>query len=347
MLLIPRARDADVKTRMCCDGGIGMDPLLQIKNLYIQFRTDKTVVNAINGVHLSVPRSGSVAIVGESGSGKSTIMMAIPRLLPGNAVISGEIWFDGRDLAKLNERHMRTVRGREIGFIFQNPMAYLNPTKTIGQQIIEPLLYHHMASPKRAREEAIDLLDQVGIDDPRGRFDMYPFEFSGGMLQRVMIAMALIASPKLLIADEPTTALDVTVQAEILMLLKKLQRERGMALLFVTHDLAVAAQLCDEVYVMYGGMVMEHLPVSGLVRNAKHPYLRGLIESIPPLDGPIQPLKYIPGNPISTTQPLPTGCIFAERCANKMSICEKRPPLMDIDEHHQVACWLVKEGGVA
>ncbi|WP_067621856.1 ABC transporter ATP-binding protein [Alicyclobacillus acidiphilus] len=324
-----------------------MTPLLQIKDLSIQFRTDEATVNAINGVNLTVPAGGAVAIVGESGSGKSTVMMAAPRLLPGNAVVHGEIWFDGRDLMTLNEKQMRSLRGREIGVIFQNPTAYLNPTKTIGQQIVEPLLYHHIASAKRAKEEAIDLLDQVGIGDPRGRFDMYPFEFSGGMLQRVMIAMALIASPKLLIADEPTTALDVTVQAEILMLLKKLQRERGMALVFVTHDLAVAAQLCDEVYVMYGGMVMEHLPVPQLVRASKHPYLRGLIQSIPPLDGPVEPLPYIPGNPISTTRPLPAGCIFAERCAAKMSVCEKRPPLIDFDQQHQVACWLAEKGGIA
>lgn len=324
-----------------------MTPLLDIKNLNIQFRTDEARVNAINGVDLTVPASGAVAIVGESGSGKSTVMMAAPRLLPGNADVEGEIWFDGRNLLKLTEKEMRSLRGREIGVIFQNPTAYLNPTKTIGQQIVEPLLYHHIASAKRAKEEAISLLDQVGIADPSARFDMYPFEFSGGMLQRVMIAMALIASPKLLIADEPTTALDVTVQAEILMLLKKLQKERGMALVFVTHDLAVAAQLCDEVYVMYGGMVMEHLSVPKLVRASTHPYLRGLLKSIPPLDGPVEPLPYIPGNPITTTRPLPEGCIFAERCDARMAVCDKRPPLIDFEDQHEVACWLAQKGGIA
>ncbi|GMA63160.1 ABC transporter ATP-binding protein [Alicyclobacillus fastidiosus] len=324
-----------------------MHPLLQVKKLNIQFHTDEVRVNAINGVDLTVPAGRAVAIVGESGSGKSTVMMAVPRLLPGNAIVDGEILFDGRDTVKLSEKDLRALRGREIGVIFQNPTAYLNPTKTIGQQLIEPLLYHHMASAKAAKQQAISLLDQVGIADPEARFNMYPFEFSGGMLQRVMIAIALIASPKLLIADEPTTALDVTIQADILVLLKKLQRERGMSLVFVTHDLAVAAQLCDEVYVMYGGMVMEHLLVKSLVHESKHPYLRGLMQSIPRLDGPVERLPYIPGNPINTTQPMPKGCIFQERCHARMPVCDERPPLVGCAEHHEVACWLAQNGGIS
>lgn len=324
-----------------------MGALLEIKNLNIKFRTNEMEVNAINGVNVTVPTGRAVAIVGESGSGKSTIMMSVPRLLPGNAAVSGEILFDGRNTLSLPEKEMRAIRGREIGVIFQNPTAYLNPTKTIGQQLIEPLLYHHMASAQVAKKRAISLLDQVGIGDAKSRFDMYPFEFSGGMLQRVMIAMALIASPKLLIADEPTTALDVTVQAEILVLLKQIQREHGMSLVFVTHDLAVAAQLCDEVYVMYGGAVMEHIPANALVRESTHPYLRGLLHSIPRLDGPIERLSYIPGNPISSTRPMTHGCIFADRCDAKMAVCDKRPPLIARADIHEVACWLAQNGGIA
>jgi oligopeptide/dipeptide ABC transporter ATP-binding protein len=324
-----------------------MVPDLQVNNLSVQFRSDEGHVNAINGVSLVVPAGKAVAIVGESGSGKSTVMMSVPRLLPGNARVRGEILFDGCDMLKLSEKALRARRGKDIGMIFQNPSAYLNPTKTVGQQLIEPLLYHHMASAAAAKKTAISLLDQVGIADPDARFNMYPFEFSGGMLQRVMIAIALIASPKLLIADEPTTALDVTVQAEILMLLKQLQRDRGMSLVFITHDLAVAAQLCDEVYVMYGGMVMEHIPVPSLVNQCSHPYLQGLLNSIPRLNEPVGRLPFIPGNPINTTRALPDGCIFADRCTAKMDICSKRPPLFSYAAHHEVACWLAQTGGIA
>jgi oligopeptide/dipeptide ABC transporter ATP-binding protein len=323
------------------------EPILEIRDLFVEFRTEEGWVHALSGVNLTVRPGQAVAIVGESGSGKSTVMLAIPRLLPGNAAVRGQVVFAGRDLLGAGDKELRALRGRDIGVIFQNPTAYLNPTKTIGKQLIEPLLFHHLASASAAKAQGIDLLTQVGIGDASARFDMYPFEFSGGMLQRVMIAMALIGSPKLLIADEPTTALDVTVQAEILLLLKTLQRERGMSLIFVTHDLAVAAQLCDDVYVMYGGTILEHIPADNLVSASAHPYLRGLIDSIPRLDGPIERLSYIPGNPVNMLREVPDACIFADRCSQRVAACSSRPALAPIGERHEVACWLAHGEGIA
>ncbi|MCL6443289.1 MAG: ABC transporter ATP-binding protein [Alicyclobacillus sp.] len=317
-----------------------MAPLLNVSNLSVVFQSDGASVHAVNGFNLSLEMGKAVAIVGESGSGKSTVMMAVMRLLAENAVVRGQVMFDGKDLLALPEKSMRRLRGREIAMIFQNAAASMNPTKTIGDQIIEPMLYHHMASASQARRKAVELLRQVGIPDPEARLNNYPFELSGGQLQRVMIAMALMADPKLLIADEPTTALDVTVQAEVLILLKKLQRELGMSLVFVTHDLAVAAQLADEIYVMYGGMVMEHLLSKDLMTTHVHPYLHGLLQSIPRLDGPREMLPFIPGQPILTTNGLPEGCVFADRCVRKFEACSKQPSLVQIRENHHVACWL-------
>jgi oligopeptide/dipeptide ABC transporter ATP-binding protein len=321
-------------------GGANVSSVLEMKDLFVRFVSDNGVVHAVNGISLNVAAGQAIAIVGESGSGKSTAMTAVMRLLPRGAECTGQIRFCGQDLLALPEKQMRKLRGHKISMIFQNPSMYLNPTKTIGQQMVEPLLYHHLATPKQARQRAIELLERVGIPDAEQRFNNYPFEFSGGMLQRAMIGMALIAGPQLLIADEPTTALDVTVQAEILVLLKELQRERGMGMVFVTHDLAVAAQVADEVYVMYGGMVMEHLPSSELMRRQTHPYLRGLLRSIPRLDGPREKLPFIPGYPINPVGELPSGCLFAPRCEHRLPRCSERPPLYRMDERHEVMCWL-------
>ena len=321
-----------------------MPSLLEIERLTVQFHSEESTVHAINGVDLVVPVGKAIAIVGESGSGKSTTMMAVPKLLPTNADVGGRILFKGKNILSMSSKEIRTIRGKEIAMIFQNPSAFLNPIKKIGEQLIEPVLYHHLASKESAKRMAIELLQNVGIPDAEARFHMYPFEFSGGMLQRAMIAMALMADPLLLIADEPTTGLDVTVQSEILILLKKLQLERGMSMVFITHDLAVAAQVSDEIYVMYGGLVMEHIRAEQLVTHSTHPYLKGLLASIPKLDGPRERLSYIPGQPINTNQPLAAGCVFADRCDMKMEHCGARPQLSTLDEGHEVACWRVQEG---
>ncbi|WP_067934120.1 ABC transporter ATP-binding protein [Alicyclobacillus kakegawensis] len=317
-----------------------MSAVLRIDDLRVQFRSDQGLVHAVNGLNLELPAGGAIAIVGESGSGKSTAMTALMRLLPRTARVSGRIWFDGQDLLALSERQMRKLRGHQVSMVFQNPMAYLNPTKTIGQQLMEPLLYHHLATPRQARWRALEFLERVGIADAESRFKGYPFEFSGGMLQRVMIAMALMAGPKLLIADEPTTALDVTVQAEILALLKELQAEHGMGMILVTHDLAVAAQMADEIYVMYAGLVVEHLPAGSLMSAHAHPYLHGLLRSIPRIDGPREKLPFIAGNPVNPVGALPQGCLFASRCSQRRPECNQRPPTVRLDNNHEVVCWL-------
>lgn len=321
-----------------------MAPLLQLSDLTVRFRADKTVVHAVNGIDLSIDMGKAVAIVGESGSGKSTVILAAMRLLQKNAEIGGRVLFDGRDLLQAPDNEMRSVRGRQIGMIFQNPSTALNPTKTIGDQMIEPLLFHHLASAQTARRKAVELLHLVGMPDPEYRLNSYPFELSGGQLQRVCIGMALMADPKLLIADEPTTALDVTVQSEVLMLLKRLQRERGMGLAFITHDLAVAAQVADEIYVMYGGLVMEHISSNNLTTHHVHPYLNGLVQSIPKIDGPRDELPFISGQPVRTTNGLPGGCVFADRCDQRFEKCSQRPTLVNLKTQHHVACWLAESG---
>lgn len=317
-------------------------PLLEVSNLSVRFRSNDREVYAVNGFDLSLETGKSVAIVGESGSGKSTVMMAVMRLLQSNATIGGDVKYDGRDVLSLSEKEMRQLRGSEMAMVFQNAASSMNPTKTIGDQMIEPLLFHHLASADNARRKAVELLKRVDIPDPEQRLNSYPFELSGGQLQRVMIGMSLIADPKLLIADEPTTALDVTVQAEVLILLREIQRERGMSMVFITHDLAVAAQLADEIYVMYGGFVMEHLAASELTTQLVHPYLRGLVRSIPKIDGSREELPFIPGQPISITEGLPNGCVFAPRCDRKFEKCAKRPGLIRIDTNHSAACWLAE-----
>ncbi len=314
--------------------------LVEIEGLRVRFDTDGEMVHAVNGIDLAVAEGQAVSIVGESGSGKSVTVTTIPRLLPKTARLQGRVRFDGVDIVNASTAAMRTLRGRSIGMIFQNPLAYLNPTRTIGSQLIEPLLFHHLAGYREARQKGLEMLERVGIQDPTRRFDNYPFEFSGGMLQRVLIAAALIAKPKLVIADEPTTALDVTVQAQILRLLKTMQRDLKMSMIFVTHDLAVAAQVSDIIYVMYGGTVVEQLSAAELIRAHRHPYLAGLLESLPRLDQPVARLPFIPGLPADTRQPL-SGCPFFDRCGVRMDDCRTVPELATVGPGHRVACWRV------
>ena len=314
--------------------------LVQIEGLRIRFYADGDVVYAVNGIDLTVAEGQAVGIVGESGSGKSVTVTSIPRLLPKTARCEGRVRFDGIDVLNASAAQMRAIRGRSVGMIFQNPLAYLNPTRTIGSQLMEPLLFHHLAGYQEARRRGLEMLERVGIQNPAARFDNYPFEFSGGMLQRVLIATALIAAPKLVIADEPTTSLDVTVQAQILRLLKTMQRDLKMSMIFVTHDLAVAAQVSDTIYVMYGGTVVEQLNAADLIRAHRHPYLAGLLDSLPRLDRPVGRLPFIPGLPVDTRQPL-AGCPFFDRCGVHTDDCHTLPALTTVGPSHRVACWRV------
>lgn len=313
--------------------------LVEVRNLRVRFRSDDETIYAVNGVDLVIEPGQSVGIVGESGSGKSVSVTSIPRLLPKTAEIEGQIYFDGQDMMQIPAARLRAIRGQQIGMVFQNPHAYLNPTRTIGSQVIEPLLFHHLAGMKKARMMGLDMLERVGLSHPEARFDNYPFEFSGGMLQRVLLAIALIARPKLVIADEPTTALDVTVQAQILRLLKEMQQELGMSMVFVTHDLAVAAQVSEVIYVMYGGTVVERLPAKDLMTSHQHPYLRGLLHSLPRVDQPVARLPFIPGLPVNTRRPLDGGCPFYERCQWHWEQCKTLPPLLPRASDHETACW--------
>jgi len=328
-----------------------MSALLEISDLVIRFRRDGGVSRAVNSVSFRVEEGESLGVVGESGSGKSVSVKAVMKLLPKHAAIEGgRIVFGGQDVLKLTEGGIRRLRGKEVAMVFQDPHAYLNPTKTIGAQMIEPLRFHRLATKADALLKAVDLLRKVGIPSPELRVKQYPFEFSGGMLQRVMIAMALIAEPKLLIADEPTTALDVTVQAQILQLLRGLKQERRMSLILVTHDLVVAANTCDRIVVMYGGQVVEQLPSRALLTQSKHPYTRGLIACTPSVHGERTLPTPIGGAPLNLREALPIGCLFAERCPLCFERCkDERPPLITVGAGHEVACFLAgpQAGGVS
>ncbi|MCY0876964.1 MAG: ABC transporter ATP-binding protein [Firmicutes bacterium] len=320
------------------------EALLEVNDLVIRFRRDGGVSHAVNSVSFRVYEGESLGIVGESGSGKSVSVKAVMKLLPKHAKFEGgDITFAGRSILPLSEGAIRHLRGREVALIFQDPHAYLNPTKTIGAQMVEPLLFHRMATKSEALVQAIDLLRQVGIPSPELRVKQYPFEFSGGMLQRVMIAMALIAKPKLLIADEPTTALDVTVQAQILQVLRRLKQERRMSLILVTHDLVVAANTCDRIVVMYGGRVVEQLPSQALLSQSQHPYTRGLIACTPSVRGERTLPTPIGGAPLNLRRPLPVGCLFAERCPHCMERCRSESPVLKtVALGHEVACFLAE-----
>ncbi len=320
-------------------------PLLTVRNLRTYFYTEDGVVKAVDGVDFEVYEGETLGIVGESGSGKSVTSLTILRLLdPKGKIEEGsEIIFNGKNLLELSDDEMRKIRGNEIAMIFQEPMVALNPVFTIGEQIMEAILLHQDVDKKTAREMAIDMLRKVGIPEPQKRVDEYPHELSGGMRQRAMIAMALSCRPKLLIADEPTTALDVTIQAQILELMKELQKEYGMAIILITHDVGVIAENADRVVVMYGGKVMETSDVKTIFKKPKHPYTWGLLTSIPRLDVEQERLYSIPG---MVPDPLhfPQGCRFNTRCDFKESKCSvEMPPLIEVEPGHLSRCFFYKK----
>ncbi|WP_029042186.1 ABC transporter ATP-binding protein [Cucumibacter marinus] len=303
------------------------EPILSVKNLSTSFFSDRGEVKAVRGVSFDVYPGEILGIVGESGSGKSITCMSVLRLLKANGrVLDGSAVFEGKDLTTLPSRQMRALRGNDISMIFQDPMTSLNPTLTVGEQIIETIRAHRQVSRADAAKRAIELFDLVKIPSPSKRLKSYPHEFSGGMRQRVMIAMALSCDPKLLVADEPTTALDVTIQRQVLQLLKELQSRLGMAVILITHDLGVIAEVTDRILVMYGGMVMETGRVADLFESPRHPYTQGLLKSIPDLSsGEHQRLSPIPGSPPDMLHP-PAGCPFAPRCTHAMGICTEAVP---------------------
>ncbi|MFH1498870.1 MAG: ABC transporter ATP-binding protein [Verrucomicrobiota bacterium] len=325
-------------------------PLLSVSDLRTHFHTRNGVVRAVDGVGFSVKRGEILGIVGESGSGKSVTCMSLLGLLPTPPARNegGRALFDGKDLLRLPEVDLRAIRGKRIGMIFQDPMTALNPYLNIGEQLTEPLRIHFQTPRREARQRAADMLAAVGINEPDRRLRQYPHEFSGGMRQRVMIAMALITKPELLIADEPTTALDVTVQAQILDLIKSLQKELNLAVIFITHDLGVVSELCDRVIVMYAGRIAEEAPAAELFANPLHPYTRALQHSIPSLQAKGRALHTIRGLPPDLTRPLP-GCAFAKRCEFAANACRTgdAPALADAGNGHRHACLRVHAGEIA
>jgi peptide/nickel transport system ATP-binding protein len=305
-------------------------PLLEVRDLRVSFRTEDGLVRAVDGLSLEVAAGGVLGIVGESGSGKTVSMMAVMRLIRDpNAVVEGEVLYRGRDLMRLSGREMRSMRGREIAMIFQDPMTSLTPVYTVGWQIAEQLRAHARVGRKAARARAVELLREVGIPNAERRVDDYPHQFSGGMRQRVMIAIALACNPSLLIADEPTTALDVTIQAQILELMKRLRRDHGSSIVLITHDMGVVADIAERVVVMYAGRVVEEAPKASLFRDPQHPYTWGLLGSMPRVNRPrVRRLAAIPGAPPSLLSP-PAGCSFAPRCAHRFELCSSQPELLE------------------
>ncbi|MES9683810.1 peptide ABC transporter ATP-binding protein [Bacillus sp. AFS001701] len=323
-----------------------MSKLLEVKDLCVSFYTHAGEVQAVRGVSFDLKKGETLAIVGESGSGKSVTSKALMGLIPNppGKIKSGEILFDGKDLAKLTEKEMQNIRGKEISMIFQDPMTSLNPVLTIGYQITEGLIKHQKMSKTEAKKIALELINLVGIPNAEARFKQYPHQFSGGMRQRVVIAMALACNPKLLIADEPTTALDVTIQAQILELMKEIQRKTDSAIIFITHDLGVVANVADKVAVMYAGRVVEMGTVDDIFYNPKHPYTWGLLASMPDLDNEQgAELVAIPGTPPDLLNP-PKGDAFAPRNPNALKIdYEMEPPMFKVSETHYAATWLLHE----
>lgn len=320
--------------------------LLKVRDLHTSFFTPAGEVKAVNGVSFNLDRGKVLGIVGESGSGKSVTAYSIMQILATTGkIVSGSIQLDGQELVGSGETVMKTVRGNKISIIFQDPMTSLNPTYTIGHQLMEAILLHTNRNKEEAKARAVEMLRLVNVNEPEKRMKQYPFEFSGGMRQRVMIAMALACEPDILIADEPTTALDVTIQAQILELMKALQEELGMAIIMITHDLGVVAQMCDEVIVMYAGSICEQGTAEEIFYNPKHEYTKGLMRSIPTADTAGSKLQPISGTPIDLLN-MPEGCPFAPRCNNAMKICiHERCERMRINDDHLAACWMnVKEG---
>ncbi len=322
------------------------DIILSVQDLDVKFDLRGRTLHAIRGVSLDVYRGESLAIVGESGSGKSVFTKSFMGLLDQNgSVTGGHILYGGQDLAGYaSEKQWLTIRGREIAMVLQDPMTSLNPLKTIGRQIEEAVVLHQGLKGDAARRAVLATLSDVGIDDPEHRYGQYPHEFSGGMRQRVVIAIAVACRPKILICDEPTTALDVTIQAQILDLVKKLQKEDGSSILLITHDLGVVAEMCTRVIVMYAGKIVEMAPVEKLFATPSHPYTQGLIASVPKLGSGVKVLPSIPGS-VPDLASMPTGCRFAPRCKYATDKCrEQEPELLDISEDQKCRCWRTQEG---
>ena len=316
-------------------------PLLQVKNLCTSFNVDAGEVRAVNGISFNLDKGKVLGIVGESGSGKSVTAYSIMRILvePGK-IVGGEILFNGEDIVKYSKKQMREFRGKRVSIIFQDPMTSLNPTFTIGNQLREAILLHTDRNRAEANARALEMLQLVGVNEPEKRLKQYPHELSGGMRQRVMIAMALACEPDILIADEPTTALDVTIQAQILELMKDLQKKMGMAIIMITHDLGVIADMCDEIIVMYAGRVCERGTVDEIFYNPRHEYTTGLLRSIPTMNGGHDKLIPIAGSPVDLTN-LPKGCAFASRCDRCMKIClTEQPEEVRVNDSHIASCWM-------
>ena len=320
------------------------DILLQVSDLHTHFFTDDGIVKAVDGVDFLLCRGKTLGIVGESGCGKSITALSILRLLDSHGkVVAGEILFKGRNLLTLTEMEMRAIRGCEISIIFQDPMTALNPVLTIGDQLSEVLLVHHGMSSSRARDAVVDMLSRVGVTEPQKRFDQYVHVLSGGIQQRAMIAMALLCKPDLLLADEPTTALDVTIQAQILELMRDIQGELKTSIIFITHDLGVLSELAHDIVVMYAGKVVESAPVRELFHDPRHPYTRGLLKCLPRLDAEETDLFTIRGmvpGPFDAV----SGCIYHTRCRCPESVCRERQPiLVEVAPRHRAACWLNRD----
>ncbi len=317
------------------------EKVLEVKNLKTYFYTDEGEIPAVDGVDFSLERGETLAIVGESGCGKSVTSLSILRLIatPPGKIVDGEILYNGRDLLKLSEKEMRSVRGNDISMIFQEPMTSLNPVFTVGKQIMESLIYHQNMTKEQARERAIEMLRLVDIPNPEKCINNYPHNLSGGMRQRVMIAMALACNPKVLIADEPTTALDVTIQAQILKLMAELQKKTETGIILITHDLGIVAQIARNVMVMYAGEAVEYADVRSIFKDPRHPYTIGLLKSIPSIHETQDELYTIKGM-VPSPKNLPKGCLFAPRCEYATERClQERPPLVDIGEGRKLRCW--------
>ena len=324
------------------------ETILSVRNLKTHFKTDEGIVKAVDGVSFELKKGETLGIVGESGSGKSVTNLSIMKLIPSppGKIVDGEVLFDGKDILKLDANGIREIRGNRISMIFQDPMTSLNPFLRISTQLIETIVLHQKTDKISARAKAIEMLELVGIPAPEKRIDAYPHQFSGGMRQRVMIAMALSCSPELLIADEPTTALDVTIQAQILELMKELSRKLGTATILITHDLGVVAGMCENICVMYAGRIVEKSDVDTLFANPKHPYTIGLINSVPRLDLETKKRLYsIKGQPPNLVN-MPECCPFHPRCEKAMDICRKKyPDIVKTDDHTEVCCHLYSKGG--
>ena len=327
-----------------------MGTLLEVKQLVTQFKVDKNkIINAVDHSSFTINDGETLAIVGESGSGKSVTALSIMQLVPNppGRIASGEILFQGKDLLKMSKREMRSIRGNQISMIFQEPMTSLNPVYTIGQQITESIRLHMQLSKKDAEARAVELLRKVQIPDAEKRLKTYPHQLSGGMRQRVMICMALSCAPKLLIADEPTTALDVTIQAQILDLIRSLSASEGTSVLFITHDLGVVAEIAQRAIVMYAGSIMEMGEVRTMFQNPLHPYTQGLLSAIPKLSMPHGEKLYTIRGIVPDLSMLPKGCVFSTRCDKCMDVCrEKRPPLRELEDGRRVRCFLMEGGKI-